>query len=398
MLLKEKTQLEYEEINIKKEKLEKSAEKAIAKLENNIKRFGASFIEPYSFNGKYKPAPLHIRKDLYWKYWINGLYTGQFLLAYELTNDKKFLDVVYSHCKYFEVRALKGIGLEDHDVGFLYSPSCVAAYKVTGDTFFRNTALLAADSLYDHFSNKGWYLRRSGDDYSPNADWHRTMINSMMNIPLLMWAGNESLNGKYTNAAILHCNTTIKYLVRENGSTYHHYQFDPKTQEPVGGVSFQGAGVEGCWSRGQAWAIYGFPIAYSYTKNEEFINTNKKICDYYLSNLPSDGIPYWDFTHKDGSFEPKDSSASAIAICGFLEMNKFLDGSDIKKNLYLNSCASMMESLIDNCTDDNSDGLLIHTSSAVPQGLGIDECSVHGDYFYLEALTRLLKPDWQMYW
>ena len=28
---------------------------------------------------------------------------------------------------------------------------------------------------------------------------------------------------------------------------------------------------------------------------------------------------------------------------------------------------------------------------------GVDECTSWGDYFYMEALTRLTK-DWEMYW
>lgn len=385
-------------ISISKEKIEKAAEKAIDKLENNIKKFESSFINSYSVDHKYNSVPFYPETNTYWRYWTNGMYTGEFLLAYELTGNKKFFDVAKEHCECFKVRVEKKLGLDDHDVGFLYSPSCVAAYKITGDTYFRDIALKAAEILYGHYSQKGKYLRRGGDDSCPKEDWHRTMVDAMLNIPLFMWASNETSDDKYKCAAIEHCSTTAKLLVREDGSTYHHYQFNPKTQEPVCGITHQGADDEGCWSRGHSWTVYGYPIAYSYLKNEEFIKLHKSLAYYFLNNLPSDGIPYWDFIYNDGCDEPRDSSAAAIAVCGLLEMNKYLNNDKQQRKVFENASAYMMNTLIDKCTDDSADGLLIHTSAAVPQGHGIDECTIYGDYFYLEALTRYLKPDWNMYW
>ncbi|MBR3934769.1 MAG: glycoside hydrolase family 88 protein [Clostridia bacterium] len=385
-------------INISKNKLEKAAEEAVKKLEKNIENFGTSFIDSYSVNHKYKTVPFYPDKDSYWRYWTNGMYTGEFLLAYELTGDNKFLDVAVSHHEYYAKRVENLLGLDDHDVGFLYSPSCVAAYKITGDTRFRNTALKAAEILYERFSHKGKYLRRAGDDKSPREDWHRTMVDAMLNIPLFMWASKETSDDKYMEAAKDHCSTTSKLLVKEDGSTYHHYQFDPQTQEPVGGVSFQGDGNDGCWSRGHSWTVYGFPIAYSYIKNDDYIPLHKSLSYYFLNNLPADGIPYWDFKYHTGSSEPRDSSAAAIAVCGLLEMNKYLKNDEPQKEVFENASAYMMNSLIDKCTDISADGLLIHSSAAVPQGFGIEECTIYGDYFYLEALTRYLKPDWNRYW
>ena len=220
----------------------------------------------------------------------------------------------------------------------------------------------------------------------------------MMNIPLLLWAGKETGNGKYTEAAKVHCRTTMSYLIREDASTFHQYQFDPQTQLPLKGITSQGYSDDSCWSRGQAWMLYGLPIAYSYTKNDELIDVHKNLAYYFLNNLPSDGVPYWDLTFGDGSPEPRDSSAGVISICGFLEMMNHLPSDALQKKVFQNASAQMMNAAIDNCCDDESDGLLLHTSAAVPQGFGIDECTVYGDYFYLEALVRYLKPDWSMYW
>ncbi len=44
---------------------------------------------------------------------------------------------------------------------------------------------------------------------------------------------------------------------------------------------------------------------------------------YFIDHLPEDYVPYWDLIFSDGSCEPRDTSAAAIAACGILEMEKY---------------------------------------------------------------------------
>ena len=60
-----------------------------------------------------------------------------------------------------------------------------------------------------------------------------------------------------------------------------------------------------------------------------------------------------------------------------------------------------MSSLIDNyLTKDNptANGLLLHGTYSKPANNGVDEMTLWGDYFYMEALHRLLDPEWELYW
>ncbi len=378
---------------ISKDKLVKAAQKATDKLLYNYKTKGFGFPNTCSDNYKYK---LSEKTN-----WESGMYTGCFWLAYEITGEKIYKDIAESHLAIYKKNIDEKIGIHDHDVGFMYSPSCVAAYKITGNELARQIALDTAKFYYEHsYSKEGKFIIRSYKVWDLGSGC-RTMMDSLMNAPFLFWAGNEIGNSDYIEAAYQQNLTTEKYLIRDDGSSFHHYQFDIETAKPLHGLTFQGHADTSCWSRGHSWGVYGFPIAYSYTKDDTIRNVHAAVTTFMLNNLPSDAIPYWDFDFSEPSDAPKDSSVSAISACGLNEMAKLIEDNAPEKKIYQNAAAMMLDSIIDNCTGDigmEYDGLINHVTHALPQGQGIDECAVYGDYFYLEALMRFLNPDWKMYW
>ena len=104
--------------------------------------------------------------------------------------------------------------------------------------------------------------------------------------------------------------------------------------------------------------------------------------DYFIEHLPADLVPYWDFDFDTGRTEPRDSSASASAVCGILEMCKDLDEEKARK--YREAADKMMKALIVHCgnTDcSKSDGLLLHGTYASDakentcKNRGVDECN-----------------------
>ena len=194
------------EYTISKEKLTKAIEKAADKLESQIPRFKEGFAATCSVNYKY---PKTVNNN-----WICGMHTGTFLLAYELTGNQKFREVVESHLPTYRNRLDKKIAVEDHDVGFVFTPSCVAAYKALGDENARQTALDAAEHLY-HFSYSkkgGFILRVASQQHKP--EYCRTMMDTLMNAPLLFWAGQEIGRQEYIDAAASQNKITEQYLIR----------------------------------------------------------------------------------------------------------------------------------------------------------------------------------------
>ena len=377
---------------ISREKLMRAAERACDKLEYVTKRDGLGFPGTCSVNYRYLREPN--------KNWETGMYTGCFWLAYQLTGNRFFKECAEAHLKTYEERLDKCIGMDSHDVGFVFTPSCVAAYKLTGNEYARDLALRALDYFFEHsYSHEGKFIIRSWRNWATGGGC-RTMMDSLMNAPLLYWASEETGDGKYREAALDHTRTTEKYLIRRDSSSYHHYQFDPKDASPLHGVTLQGNSDESCWSRGHAWGMYGFPIAYHYTGADFLPEVHKDIAYFMLNHLPEDNIPYWDYDFVSGD-EPRDASASCISVCGMHEILKKLPDTAEQKSVFAGAAPRLLEAVIDNCTEETYfefDGLIRRVTHAKPQGTGFDECAVYGDFFYLEALARYLLPDFKMYW
>lgn len=247
-----------------------------------------------------------------------SLHYGMTPYVFDFTGDpgKDYNDVYEKQIKSFRYRIDHRVVVDHHDMGFIYSLSCVAAYKLTGDEFAKETALLAADNLKARFREKGQFIQAWGElDTKEN---YRLIIDCLLNLPILYWATEVTGDGSYRECALKHLETTRKVIFRPDYSTYHTYYFDLETGKPAYGATKQGDSDESTWSRGQSWGVYGLMLNYMYEKADGIPEEWKKVTDYFLAHLPQDKAAYWDFYFMDGP-EPRDSSASAIAVCGILE-------------------------------------------------------------------------------
>ncbi|MCR5736002.1 MAG: glycoside hydrolase family 88 protein [Lachnospiraceae bacterium] len=343
------------------------------------------------------------------KGWTTGFYTGQLWLSYENTKESsdkgRLLDAANAQVRSFYDRVMNEIDVDHHDMGFLYSPSCVAAYKLTGNKTGREAAIKAADMLIKRFQSVGEFIQAWGKMGAD--DNYRFIIDCLLNLPLLYWASLETGDDKYRDIAEKHIHTAMNNVIREDDSTWHTVFMDKQTGAFHHGATCQGYKDGSAWARGQAWGIYGCAVAYKYTKREEYIGYFKRVCGYFLRHLPYDLVPMWDlsFGEDDKDTEPRDSSSAVIAACGMLEMSKYMNEED---GWYYTSVAKrIIKSVIDDYSvkDINeSNGRLLHGTyskkspynTCTPEG--VDECVLWGDYYYMEALTRLLDPDWIIYW
>ena len=373
------------------EKIEKAIADAADRLEAMGRKHGLAFPGCWADNYQYVDYGEN-------RNWVGGMYAGSYWLAYMLTNRNFFRKTAFNLTDTFRDRIDNRVGVDDHDVGFSFTPSCVAAYKLSGVRKYREIALDAAKYFYEHsYSKEGKFIIRGWN--WKQLFGYRTMMDALMNAPLLYWAAKETGNEEYFKAAHDHVKTTEELLIRIDGSSFHHYQFNKETHEPMYGCTAQGRSDESCWSRGHAWGVYGFPIAYNYDKSDFIKEVHRDVTYFFLNHLPEDMVPYWDFDFVDGD-EPRDSSAGAVAVCGLYEMARMLDDEDPDKKIFLSAAVQMLEALIDKCTDlpEGADGLIDHVTAALPQKLGIDQTAVYGDYFYLEALARYKDPDFKMHW
>lgn len=364
----------------------KSMDFAVAKTMENTKVFVDDFPQAQSTNYNYEGEP--------GEEWTSGFFPGMEMLSYEYTKDRHFLDCAKHHVELFRHRIDNKIGVNHHDMGFLYSLACVSVYKVTGDEYAKETAILAADWLMTRYNPVGKFIQAWGDMNDPNSN--RLIIDCLLNIPLLFWASEVTGDNKYNQAATNHLYTALSTVIRENGTTHHTYYFDTKTGAPLCGKTAQGATDDSCWARGQAWGVYGIALAYKYIKDEKLISEFNRVTKEFIKRLPSDYVPYWDMDFNDGSGEPRDTSAAAVAACGILEMNKYTDCSE-----FMPYVEKMLDSLSSDYTsqrlDKPSNVVLTDGMYSRPDGHQ-SEGTMFGDYFYMEALMRVINPDWEIYW
>jgi hypothetical protein len=229
----------------------------------------------------------------------------------------------------------------------------------------------------------------------------------MINLELLFFASKVTGDTSYKDIAVKHAITTIKNHFRPDYSTYHVVDYDPETGLAVHHESHQGFADNSTWSRGQAWAIYGYTMAYRETGDRQFLEIACKAADYYLKNkrLPADKIPYWDFNANEPgytprwkreydphelSYIPRDASAGAIVTAALLELSGYTDPSTGKR--YFRAAETMLRALssseYQSPPGSNGGFVLEHCVGSFPGKSSVDTPLPYGDYYYVQALMR----------
>ena len=364
-------------------------DRAIARIDRAMPSFRGGFPAPSSV-GKVYPAIENIE-------WTNGFWTGLLWLAWELRGEERHREAAQAQIPTFAKRVEQRVVVDHHDLGFLYTLSCTAAWRLVGDEQARTAALEAARLLLARYDPVARVIQAWGDMSDPDQRG-RMIIDCNLNLPLLWWAAGELGDRRYREAADAHVAQAAKLLVRPDRSTFHTFYVNTRTGLPRFGSTHQGYSDDSCWARGQAWGIYGFALAFRHTGDPAYLKLAGELADYLLERLPSDGICCWDliFTQDDGL---RDSSAAAIAACGLLEAASALPVTDPARNRYAEAAARILTALDASylAPIEGSNGLLDHAVYHWPNGVGVDECCIWGDYFYLEALLRLRRA-WRPYW
>ncbi|TCV98899.1 unsaturated chondroitin disaccharide hydrolase [Biostraticola tofi] len=372
------------------QELQESRQRVLDIIDRNMSSFGERFPAEAAKEGYY---PLTDNVE-----WTTSFWTGQLWLAWELTGQDKYRQLAERHVRSFGLRIAGRQDVQTHDLGFLYSLSCVSAWRLTANRDARSFSLMAAELLLERYHPKARIIQAWGDLNSP-TEAGRMIVDCNMNLPLLYWASEQTGDARFADAAKAHIRQAAKYLVRPDASTYHTYYMDTVSGEPRYGNTQQGYADDSCWSRGQAWGIYGFLLSYLHTGDEEMITLSKCLANYFINRLPADYVCHWDLALL-GTDALRDSSSAAIAVCGLLELVKHLPLTDPDRSSYEQIALRIMSSLNKNYLakeGDDCDGVLKHSVYHLASDKGVDECCSWGDYFYVEALVRLTKP-WKLYW
>ncbi|HEY0187606.1 MAG TPA: glycoside hydrolase family 88 protein [Cellulomonas sp.] len=375
--------------------------RAFEVIDANIETFGTRYPADTTTGSVYPLRPATADLPAGSNYgWTTSFWTGQLWLAYQLTGAERYRAAGVAQIDSFAHRVEAEIDLHTHDLGFLYTLGGVAPWLLTQDERARDGALAAADHLMTRVMQPAGIVQAWGDPAGDPAERGRTIIDSLMNMPLLHWAGAQRDDPRYARAAVAHVSQLRDHILRPDDTTFHTFYWDPVTGEPLRGTTQQGYADDSCWARGQAWGVYGFALSYCHTRDESFLVAARRCARYYLDHLPADQVAYWDLVFTDGSGQPRDTSAASVAACGLLELAAW--EQDPAEQQRLRAAATrMVASLAEHYTGaavPGSNALLLHGVYDWPSGVGVDEGNLWGDYYYLEALTRIVRPDWAPYW
>lgn len=324
-------------------------------------------------------------------WWTNGFWGGIMWQMYNLTKKDLYKSIANDLEEKMD-GALFDYKAMDHDSGFRWLPTSVANYKLTGNLKSYNRSRLAADNLAGRFNPAGNFIRAWNDEgTAERAGW--AIIDCMMNLPLLYWAYEDTKDYRYYEIAVRHADTAMKNFIRENGSSNHIVEFDIKTGDFVRSYGGQGYKDGSAWTRGQAWALYGFALSYYHTKEEKYLDTSCKVADYFESQIPVNGLIPVDFDQPvDCSWE--DSTASAIAACGYLMLSDILVQCGIenkeKSERYYNIAVRLIKALTDNrCDFTTTKDNIVEKCTAAYNDEEHEFSIIYGDYYYIEALCKL---------
>ncbi len=373
-----------------------------------------------------------------WTDWCGGFLAGMMWLFHRQTRDSVWRARAEHYSRLLEYRKNDR---HVHDLGFIFLNTFARWYELTGDRSRMDVVAVAGQTLAGRFQEKGQYL---ASFLGPDS----LFVDIMMNVPLLFVAaawlekGGDQRGGtrraecgvpeaesgatcadRETSAissgpqpsalrpppsvlrriAMAHCLTSQKYLVRPDGSTVHEAIFDIRTGEFLRESTQQGLRADSCWSRGTAWALYGFGTAYKHTGDSQCLETAIRCADYFTTHLPLGRIPYWDFDLPESPNPIWDSSAAAIAASGLLQLAELIESSKESSSAslaqYREAALSILDAL---CTDTflasstpGWEGILKHAVYHYHKQLGVDESVMWGDHFFVEALVRALAltPD-----
>lgn len=317
-----------------------------------------------------------------WTNWCEGFLGGQLWLLYRHTGDPYWREKATHYSRLIEHRKTDRTV---HDLGFLFWSTWKRWYDLTGDEACNQVVVEAGKTMSLRFQEKGRYLRSF---VAPES----LFIDIMMNVGIVFYAGQQSHDKNILRIANQHCLTTRRYLVRGDGSSAHEGIFDLESGEFLRQSTHQGWRDDSSWARGLAWSLYGFGTAYRFSGDARYLQTAQDNANFYIERTPGHGVPPNDWEEPDPA-HPYESSAAAIAASGLLNLAR-LSGDPALARLYNDYAWQILDALTEPAflavETPGWEGILKHGMYHERRGLGVDESVMWGDYFFLEAMSKVL--------
>ena len=364
--------------------MRKCYEEALARIAGKYRKTAEKAAEagiiPYqSVEGRWIASPYDGNS-----WWTGGFWSGLMWQLWRLTGDEFFRQEARRAGKLL-TEEFRSFRLLNHDVGFMYLLSCGADAKLTGDAQAQTDLLHAASLLMGRFNPAGFIRAWNEPDRTGYA-----IIDCMMNLSLLYRASRDTGDPRFRNTARIHADTTLREFLRENGSVSHIIEFDPESGKRIRELPGQGYALGSQWSRGQAWGLYGFALAFRHLQDPRYLEAAGRIAENFTAHIRADGLTDCDFC-QPAEEERIDNIAGAIAACGLQELAALTGGDQWRRQ-----AERLTDGMLEKCAawGEERCGILTHcTASYHDDGAGRHTNIVYGDYFLVEALMRLCGKD-----
>ena len=328
-------------------------------------------------------------------WWCNGFWGGLNCMLYDYTKNEEYLKTAKASEKLLDT----GLAMFDkihHDVGFMWHLASGGLYKLTGNEGSKARNFFAANTLAGRFVKGADFIKA----WNTEAAYSWSIIDCLMNLPILYWASEQIGDDRFKRIAMAHADTAIRTHLRPDGSVNHICEHDRETGEFVKSHAGQGIAPDSSWSRGQAWAVYGFVISYIHTGEKRYLDAAKQVANYFITNVCDEWVPRVDFRAPN---EPVyyDTTAAGCTACGLLELAKVLPENE--GGAYAHAAVKMLRALNDRFADYDpaNDAMITHGTVRYPipgvyneKQAGVHISIIYGDYFFTEAILKLLGSDY----
>lgn len=324
--------------------------------------------------------------------WRSGFFPGSVWYLYELTGDTTLVPLAAKYTEALdEAKNLKW----HHDIGFIINCSYGNGLRLTHNEAYKEVMVQAAQSLCTRFREKPGVIQSwdvTGNSWQAKRGWEcPVIIDNMMNLELLFEATKISGDSTYYKVAVSHADRTLKEQFRPDGSCYHVVDYSMTDGTVRHRQTAQGYADESAWSRGQAWAIYGYTLCYRETGDRKYLDQALKTFNFMKShkNLPADLVPYWDMDAPEIPDEPRDASSASVIASALYEISTLdVPQADACKTYADSIMQSLASSAYTAPLGENGRFILMHSVGSIPHNSEIDVPLNYADYYYLEALKR----------
>ncbi|MEO6959510.1 MAG: glycosyl hydrolase [Burkholderiaceae bacterium] len=327
--------------------------------------------------------------------WTGGAFPGIFWLGYRMTGEPRVLELARTWSNRLRPRAQ----LETAFKGFGFYYGAALGDVLAGDNESTNLALEAAESLLRQFDSALGLIPLGRDaEEAGETGSAFSSIDSLQASPLLFWAAQHTEESRYAECASLHTTRVLEIHCRPDGSIVQSTELDGKSGQVIRHFTHKGFSDSSVWGRAQAWGMLFAAMAFAQGRQDPWLVQSMASADWWLSNVPMDGVAYWDFNDPAIPGAPRDTAATSIACAALLRLAELAPAAADRQR-YRQAAEHSAHTLVTqyltrNETSDRPAGMLIggcfnNRVDARPQDRISNAELIFGSYYLFECLQIL---------